>query len=163
MFDLPPPTVPADTPPEVVESLEAVTPLTRECLARVTARYKVHPLILSVIARVEGGRAGMRLKNRNGTFDLGLMQINTVHLETMAQYGITETMIQNNDCINLGIAAWYVRTVAEGETASNPEGYFRAIARYHSKQEPHISVYTKKLMEAYRRLIKEYGGVNVSQ
>ncbi|WP_018404609.1 lytic transglycosylase domain-containing protein [Marinobacter gelidimuriae] len=160
MFDLPPPIVPDDTPPTVIESLEKVTPLDRACLNRVTDRYAVHPLILSVIARVEGGQAGIRSENTDDSWDLGLMQINTIHLETLAQFGLTEAMIQNNDCINLGVAAWHVRNVTENQTASNPEGYFRAIARYHSKNEPHITVYTNKLMKAYRELVKQYGTRN---
>ena len=163
MFDLPPPTVPEDAPPEMVQQLEQITPLTRECLDRVTQRYKVHPLILSVIARVEGGWAGAEIKNTNDTSDRGLLQINDVHAPFLAKHGITQKMVQNNDCINIGVAAWYVRKVTEGQTASNMEQYFRAIARYHSKNEPHISVYTEKLIEAYKELAEEYGVTNVSR
>jgi hypothetical protein len=158
MFDLPPPAVPVDASPEFIESLEQVTPLNRECLDRVTERYGVHPLILSVIAKVEGGRAGIRMKNTNQTYDLGTFQINTIHLNSLQKYGITEAMVQNNDCINIGIAAWYVRTVTQNQTANDVESYFRAIARYHSKNEPHISVYTEKLLEAYDFMLQKYGG-----
>jgi len=157
MMDLPPPQVPADAPAQVIEQLEQKTPLTRQCLDRVVARYEVHPVVLGMIARVEGGWAGARIKNTNSTVDLGMMQINSIHLKELADYGITEAMLQNNECINIGVAAWYVRRVTTGLTLETPKDYFRAIARYHSKNEPHISVYAEKLMEAYRSLLNEYG------
>lgn len=157
MFDIPPPpTVPTDTPIEIRQQFEEKTPLTRECLARVTSRYKVHPLIISLVAQVEGGWAGARIKNSNHTFDLGKMQINTIHLPELSKYGITEKMLQNNDCISVGVAAWYIRKVTTNQKAIGSEDYFRAIARYHSKNEPHISRYTDRLMETYQNMIGKY-------
>lgn len=158
MFDLPPPpTVPADTPVEIRQSFEQPTNLTTQCLSRVSQRYQVHPLILSLVANVEGGWTGARIKNTNGTFDLGVMQINTIHIPELSKHGLTEKMLQNNDCINVGVAAWYIRRVTIDQTAVGTESYFRAIARYHSKNEPHISRYTDKLMDAYRALLERHG------
>lgn len=157
MFDVPPPpTVPQDAPAAYVYQLEQPQELTRECVLQISRHYQVHPIILSLIGTVEGGWSGAKIKNTDGTHDLGFAQINTIHGPTMARYGLTEAMMQNNNCINLGFAAWYVRTVTKNQTATDTEGFFRAIARYHNKQEPHISVYTKKLREAYSILIKNY-------
>lgn len=158
MMDLPPPPqVPNDAPQEVVYELEQKTPLTRECLDRVVQRYDVHPLVLTLIATVEGGWAGARIENTNSTVDLGLMQINSLHVKELSNYGITERMLQNNECISLGVAAWYVRRVTDGITLKEPEDYFRAIARYHSKNEPYLTIYADKLMDAYEKLIDQYG------
>ncbi|WP_273206853.1 lytic transglycosylase domain-containing protein [Marinobacter subterrani] len=160
MFDVPPPpTVPPETPVEMVRKLEQPSQLTFGCLTRISQRYQVHPLILKLVASVEGGWSGAKIKNSNGTFDLGLMQINTIHLDTLSEYGLTAPMIQNNDCINLGVSAWYIRTVTQDQAAAGTVDYFRAIARYHSKNEPYITRYTNKLIEAYRDLIEEHGGL----
>ena len=157
MFDLPPPpTVPADTPIEIRQQFEEKTPLTRACLELVSSRYKVHPLVISLVAQVEGGWSGARIKNTNGTFDLGKMQINTIHIPELSKYGITEKMLQNNDCISVGVAAWYIRKVTVDQTATGSEDYFRAIARYHSKNEPHLTRYANKLMDTYRGMIDQY-------
>ena len=161
MFDLPPPpTVPIDAPQEVVHRLEQPTPLTYECLERVSRRYEVHPVILSLVARVEGGWSGARIENTNGTFDLGLMQVNTIHLEFLSQYGITEKMLQYNDCISLGYAAWYIRQVTVDQTAVGTDDYFRAIARYHSKNEPHNTRYANRLQAEFREAFGEQLGLN---
>lgn len=160
MFDIPPPpTVPVDTPVEIVQRLEQKTPLTRVCLERVAARYQVHPIILSLVAQVEGGWAGAKMENTNGTYDLGKFQINTLHLPTLSNYGITESMLQNNDCVSAGVAAWYIRTVTVNQTVEEPEDYFRAIARFHSKTEKHNHRYAGKLMKAYRAMIEKYEGL----
>lgn len=129
-----------------------------ECLERVSSRYEVHPLILSIVANVEGGWSGAKIKNTNGTYDLGLMQINTIHLEQLSNYGITERMLQNNDCISVGFAAWYIRNVTVDQTAGNSMDYFRAIARYHSKNEPHRSRYAEKLKAAFIKALNAQQG-----
>ena len=146
--------VPADAPPEMIQRLEQPTPLTRECLDRVSRAYEVHPVILSLIARVEGGWTGAKIANKDGSYDLGLMQINTIHLEFLKTYGITEEMLRNTDCINLGFAAYYVRKVTTNQTAANAYEYLRAIARYHSKNEPHRTVYADKLMAEWENVSK---------
>jgi hypothetical protein len=111
--------------------------------------------VLTLIATVEGGWAGAKISNTNGTSDLGLMQINTIHLKELSRHGITEPMLQNNECINLGVAAWYVRRVTDGITLNEPEDFFRAIARYHSKNEPYVTIYADKLMDAYKALLEK--------
>lgn len=144
---------------EQIERLEAKTPLTQTCLDHIVAQYQVNPLVLTLIANNEGGWSGARVKNNDGTFDMGLMQINTIHLPELSRYGITETMLVNNDCINVGVAAWYVRRVTHGISLATQKDYFRAIARYHNKSEPHISVYAEKLSAVFERLVKQYGSI----
>ncbi len=161
MLDLPPPpTVPDDAPQEVVHRLEQPTPLSMECLERVSTRYQVHPVILSIVARVEGGWSGAKIENTNGTYDLGLMQINTIHLDFLSQYGITEKMLQNNDCISVGFAAWYIRNVTVNQTARDSMDYFRAIARYHSKNEPYRTRYAERLQAEFTEAFGKQNGGN---
>lgn len=156
-MDFQPPTVPTDAPPAFIAQMEEVRKLDRPCLDRVIQKYQIHPMVLSVIAQTEGGWAGAKIRNSDGTYDLGLMQINTIHLPELARYGITEKMLVNNECINIGVAAWYIRRVTIGQNLTDRESFFRSIARYHNKQEPYISVYTKKLEEAFDRIVEQYG------
>jgi len=161
MFDIPPPPmVPADAPQEVVERMEQPTPLTQQCLERVSRRYQVHPVILSLVHRVEAGYIGAKVENSNGTFDLGFMQVNTIHLEFLADYGITEKMLMNNACISLGFAAWYVRTVTVNQKGVGSDDYFRAIARYHSKNEPFNTNYAMRLKEEFQMVFGEQSQVS---
>jgi len=156
-MDSPPPTVPTDAPPAFVVQMEEVRKLDRVCLDAVIQSYQIHPIVLSVIARTEGGWAGAKIKNTDGSYDLGLMQINTIHLPELSAFGLTEKMLVNNECINLGVAAWYVRRVTVNQDLDNRSAFFRSIARFHNKQEPHISVYAEKLEQAFERIIEQYG------
>ena len=61
------------------------------CWQLAASRYHVDPLLLYAIAKVESGlNPTARNVNSDGSRDIGLMQINSRHLPTLAQYGITE-------------------------------------------------------------------------
>lgn len=68
--------------------------------------YGVDPRLLWCIAKVESGlNPYARNKNKNGTYDIGMMQINTVHLPTLSNYGITEQMLYDTRT-NIYVGAW---------------------------------------------------------
>jgi soluble lytic murein transglycosylase-like protein len=93
------------------------------------ARYqKVNPLILRAIAWQESHNTPDALhKNANGSTDYGLMQINSVHLPVLAQYGIsTETLMQ--PCKNVYIAAWHLR-----QKMNKYGNTWEAVGAYHSE------------------------------
>lgn len=52
---------------------------------------------------------GQAVKNRNGTYDLGLAQINTSWLEHFARYGITREHLQHDACTNLYASGYILR------------------------------------------------------
>lgn len=153
----PPPTIPEHAPPALVERMEQPSPVTDQCLERVVNHYDVHPLILSLVAQVEGGAVGTAAMNSNDTADLGIMQINTVHLEKLREHGVTRKMLENNGCLNLSVAAWYLRRVTAGISVESPDELFRAIARYHSHTDEPNEVYAQKLMRRYERLMETHG------
>ncbi|TBW57438.1 lytic transglycosylase [Marinobacter halodurans] len=152
----PPPVIPSDTPPAIIKQMEQPSPVTQDCVDRVSAYYQVHPLVLSLVAQVEGGSTGTVAQNSNATSDLGVMQINSIHLQELKKNGITRAMVENNGCLNLSVAAWYLREVTAGIQVNSAEDWFRAIARYHSKTEQYNKVYANKLMERYKAMIEAY-------
>lgn len=70
-----------------------------DCINRAAIVYKVPALILSVIKK-ENGRNGGASKNKNGTYDYGVMQINQIWLPKISGYGYTKKDIQFNACKN---------------------------------------------------------------
>lgn len=147
--------VPVSATIEQIQMLEEKTPLTEECVNVALERYGVHPLVLSLILKVEGGYSGARIRNTDGSFDLGLAQINTIHLPELRKYGLTENMLRNNDCISFGVAAWHVNRVAQGQKIDSEEAFYSVVARYHSKTPRHNENYSRKLMSAAEDLIKQ--------
>lgn len=60
-----------------------------DCFHDAASFHRVNPLILRAIAIVEsGGRPEATNRNRNGSVDYGMMQINSIHLPELARYGV---------------------------------------------------------------------------
>jgi soluble lytic murein transglycosylase-like protein len=111
------------------------------------ARYqKVNPLILRAIAWQESHNTPDALhKNDNGSTDYGLMQINSVHLPTLAQYGIsTETLMQ--PCKNVYIAAWHLR-----QKMNKYGNTWQAVGAYHSETPTLRDRYASQIVDILRR------------
>ena len=85
-----------------------------------------------------GGRVGQAVgPNKNGTYDLGPMQINEVWMSELAgQWGVSKDTarkwVKDDPCTNVGVSAWILRTHLD-ETRD----LSRAIAHYHSRT-PHL-------------------------
>lgn len=92
----------------------SATPPTYECLYQEADRQKVPPELLLAIMKTEAGRLGQFQKNKNGTFDVGPMQINTSWIPKLAKKvnstpeKVTYTLAFHG-CWNLAVAAWILR------------------------------------------------------
>lgn len=111
-----------------------------ECINEAAITYQVPAsLILSVLS-VEGGDVGTASPNRNGTYDYGPMQINTIWLSKIKPYGYTRDMIQYDPCANVKVGAWILST-----NIADARDMWYGIGGYHS--------YTPKLNYAYQNKI----------
>ena len=123
------------------------------CLLLAAETYGVPPAVLVGIYEVEGGRVGQEVgPNRNGSYDLGPMQINTIWLPDLARrWGVSESTarrwVRDDACTNVGVAAWILRNhIAETGSLS------RAIAHYHSRTPEYGNAYRQRVVNAmYRR------------
>jgi soluble lytic murein transglycosylase-like protein len=78
-----------------------------ECWNEAGARYNIDPALLQAIAQVESGlNANARNHNKDGSYDVGLMQINNRHLPRLASYGITEKRLLSEPCTSVMVGAW---------------------------------------------------------
>ena len=102
------------------------------CFLLASHNYNVPPAALLAIMRVEGGRVGLESPNKNGSFDLGPMQINTIWVPQLAQYWKVDHItararVRDNACVNVHVAAWILRQ------RINQTGHlWGGIAGYHS-------------------------------
>ncbi|GJG97756.1 lytic transglycosylase domain-containing protein [Cupriavidus pauculus] len=77
-----------------------------DCLDDAAAFHGVSATLVRAIARVESGmQARARNVNRNGSEDIGLMQINSMHLPRLARHGISRVRLFD-PCINVYVGAW---------------------------------------------------------
>lgn len=76
------------------------------CFEEAAKRYSVPIELLEAISIVEsGGNPRAYNKNKNGSYDIGHMQINSAWLPTLAPYGIDEEKL-HDPCINTNVGAW---------------------------------------------------------
>lgn len=103
------------------------------CMALVAQIYSLPPRVLPSIQAVEGGAVGVAHRNRDGTEDLGIMQINTLWVPTLARYShITVAEARERllarPCYNIAAAGLVMRTYLD-ETRGD---LMRAVGNYHS-------------------------------
>ncbi|WP_371321204.1 lytic transglycosylase domain-containing protein [Achromobacter seleniivolatilans] len=76
------------------------------CWREAGGRHGVDPLLLYSIAKVESSLNPKAVNhNRNGTQDIGLMQINSIHLPGLAQRGITRQQLLDDPCLSIEAGA----------------------------------------------------------
>lgn len=105
--------------------------------------------VLPAIQRVEGGSPGLVSNNKNGTQDLGLMQINTRWvvplMETTHETGqIIYQRLKNDNCYNIAVAGAILKLYLI-ETNGN---LMQAIGNYHSHTFNLNSQYQFKIIQA---------------
>ena len=76
------------------------------CWDDAARRYQVSSALLYAIARTESGLNPLAVgRNGNGSRDIGLMQINSAWLPTLASHGIGERELFE-PCTNIQVGAW---------------------------------------------------------
>lgn len=128
-------------------SLRPYESYTINCVLRAANEYQVPGNVLLAIGSVEGGKEGTASRNDNGTYDLGVFQINTAHWRSggiMSQAGISQLDIRDNGCYSARVAAWLIRSRVD--ESKGKKSYWTAVADYHSKTPKYNAKYRKKLV-----------------
>src|SRR5436305_695432 len=90
----------SDLPPAKQERIE--------CSLMASAKFEVPANLLLAIAELEGGKAGLWVKNSNGTYDVGAMQFNTNYLNDLKKWGIKPADVARSGCYPYELAAWRI-------------------------------------------------------
>ena len=117
------------------------------CMAMVASLYHLPPRVLPSIHAIEGGRIGTVSRNRNGSEDLGVMQVNTLWLPQLARYtGLSEAEVRDRlihrACFNIAAAGAIMRTYLDEANGD----LMRAIGYYHSHTPARHDAYRARVM-----------------
>lgn len=123
------------------------------CMASVAAFYHLPPRVLPSIQAVEGGSIGAVHVNRDGSQDLGIMQVNTRWLADLAQVArIDESDVRMrliyDGCFNIAAAGAIMRAYLN-EAGGN---LMLAVGYYHSHTPALNLQYQSEVLASAARL-----------
>lgn len=127
------------------------------CLMAAATHHAVDPALLHAIAVVESGLDPRALNraNRNGSRDIGLMQINSAWLPVLGRWGITEERLYE-PCISAYVGAW----ILAGNIARHGRTW-RAVGAYNavtpSRQLAYVRRVQKQLVRTGQRRMPPQG------
>ena len=84
-------------------------PLTADCVLDAARASGMPVAALFAILATEGGKTGEALSNKNGTWDMGPFQVNSVHLNELSAMGISPDAVLRDGRVNAHAAAWLLR------------------------------------------------------
>ena len=124
-----------------------------ECINAAAVNYQVPATTIISVLNTEGGRTGLEHKNDNGSIDYGSMQINSLWLPKLAQYGISKEELRDNACTNVEVGTWILsQAIADG--LMNEKPYLESVAGYNSKTPRFNQQYQKLVLKQQQRLEK---------
>jgi soluble lytic murein transglycosylase-like protein len=138
-------------------STPATTPqsTTDSCLQGAARYHGVNPLILrAIIFHESRDDPNLVMKNKNGSIDVGLGGLNSVHFPELARYGIGKDQLLDG-CVNVYVSAWHLakQVKIHGNT-------WTAVGTYHSKTPSKRDRYATLIFEvlkSWRAIPPSYG------
>lgn len=135
------------------------------CAIRAGKYYNVSPYLVQTLLKIEGGVKGSKVRNTNGTYDYGPMQINTIwinELKRMENITVPENRLINDVCYNIHIGTW----ILSNKINEVDGDIWRGLGNYHSKTPKYHNRYLGHAKKAYSGLISYWSnllGVKTSQ
>ncbi len=129
------------------------------CFETAAARYSIDPQMLRAIALTETGMRPHLVgpKNKNGTYDIGLMQINSAWLKTLARHGITEQGLFNA-CTNIQVGAWIL-----ANNIATHGARWKSVGAYNASTPSKQLIYIEKVKRNYALVMREAPSPEVEQ
>jgi soluble lytic murein transglycosylase-like protein len=124
----------------------------KDCWTRAGERHGIDPLLLLAVAKVESALNPRAMnRNRNGTYDIGLMQINSSHLPRLVKVGVTHKRLIDEPCTSIDTGASILAGFIDRH------GYtWNAVGAYNAgsspKREPARKAYATKVWREYHAL-----------
>jgi hypothetical protein len=130
-----------------MESALVINDVPIEYINKAAVQYHIPATIIISVLRMENGHIGDAIRNKNGTYDYGPMQINTIWLSEIKKYGYTQHDIQYDPCANVCVGAWILsRAIADDKTL------WKGVGNYHSHTIDKNMHYRSKVQKIYTLL-----------
>lgn len=166
------PDIPPAAPPDVAAPTLTVTQKrnalipgissrpTLECFVKEAERHSIDPFVLLAVMKTEGGRPGEVALNKNGTFDLGPMSVNTVWLPSLAKhYRTTEPELRirlaSDGCANVAAGALILKRKIQSSGS-----LWEGVANYHSSNPVRQARYLMRVHSSLTQIAARIAGTS---
>jgi hypothetical protein len=124
------------------------------CLQEAAVMHEVPAPILAAIRILEAGLPGQKVRNTNGTFDVGVMQINDgVWAPELRKLGVDINLVQHDACVGIHAGAYVLRKALD----SAPNNLWRGVGRYHSWTPARRDWYANRVKIAATYIAEHWG------
>ncbi|MGJ7523702.1 lytic transglycosylase domain-containing protein [Variovorax sp. LT1P1] len=121
-------------------------PIQVPCVEEAAAFHGVSSMLLRAIIYHESrGNPAAVAKNTNGSIDVGLGQMNSIHFPELARYGIAPGHLLDG-CVNTYVAAWHL-----GKQVRQYGNTWTAVGTYHSKTPMYRDRYAGQIYAVLQR------------
>lgn len=116
-----------------------------KCFESAASRFGVDKRMLVAIAKTESSLNpnAMGPKNANGSYDIGMMQINSGWLPTLGRVGISKRDLMSA-CTNIHVGAWIV-----SQNISRHGPTWRAVGAYNASSSLKQVAYASRVQKNY--------------
>jgi soluble lytic murein transglycosylase-like protein len=118
------------------------------CVNEAAYEYHVPAKLIIAVLNTERGKIGQAVKNKNGTYDLGPMQINSSWWPKLYQYQVTPKQVLTDACTNIRVGAWILaKEIASGGSL------LVGVGDYHSHTMRYNQPYVQTVRMKYTHLV----------
>jgi soluble lytic murein transglycosylase-like protein len=157
-MDLPPTAL--DPVPPAPHQIVLPARLPAQCFLTSASDYGVPPLVLVAMVKVESHGKSVVSRNPNGSFDLGVAQINldasgkgSWGRYMRERYGITPEALANNPCQSIRAQAYVLRSELNHRSCGGSD-IWCGVGRYHAPYKAEArAVYVEKVKAALSSLV----------
>ncbi|QTP13349.1 lytic transglycosylase domain-containing protein [Serratia symbiotica] len=130
------------------------------CIQQASERYRINTEIFRAVVLTEYTKPGQVVTNKNGSVDMSVAGINSIHLPELKKFNIDKDLLVNNTCVNLMVGAWILAQRMAEVDINDPKQLWRAIGAYNSKTPKWNLIYQKLVWNNIQRLRTYYPQLN---
>jgi len=118
------------------------------CINTAAITYSIPSALIISILKKEHGKIGEIRENKNGSYDYGVYQINSIWLKKIEPFGYTKNDILYDPCKSTMVASWIIaKGLAETDDLWTGVGY------YHSYTSKYNQSYNQSIQKDYKKIV----------
>lgn len=145
-------------PADDVKPIPVPVEIYTQCITDASRFFGIDAELVFTLFDNEGGKVGTFSRNKNGTYDIGPMQINSSNLPEISTHfpSVTWRVLAYDACASFWVGTWWLYR----KIVARKGNVFEGIGDYNSKTPKVRAKYIFNFMVKYNRRIQRRNGMN---